>query len=240
MLTKAYILQEIKRTAKENGGKPLGQKKFVSETDIKISDWYGIHWARWGDALREAGFVPNKLTNAYDDSYLLDKLAQLAYELERLPTSADLRFKAHNSPEYPSISTFEKIGSKPEAVARLLDFCQDTTKYKNVVQMCREYVPRKDKSSATSAKPTINDGFVYLLKSGRFYKTGRTNDIGRREYELAIQLPKKVKKVHVIRTDDPVGIEAYWHKRFKNKRKNGEWFELNSKDVAAFKRRKFM
>lgn len=84
------------------------------------------------------------------------------------------------------------------------------------------------------------DGHVYLLRSGKHYKIGRSNAVGRRERELAIQLPQKGTILHKIATDDPAGIESYWHRRFESRRGNGEWFSLTAEDVAAFRRRKYM
>lgn len=109
-----------------------------------------------------------------------------------------------------------------------------------MIRLCGEYVPRNRDVSEEDGPQEEEIGFVYLIKSGRFYKIGRTNAAGRREYELALQLPERATMIHVIRTDDPIGIEAYWHRRFEAKRKNGEWFELGPADITAFKRRKFM
>jgi len=58
-MTKLYILQEIKRTTQANGGTPLRKPDFESETGIKRYDWFGVYWARWSDALREAGCEPH-------------------------------------------------------------------------------------------------------------------------------------------------------------------------------------
>src|SRR5260370_640330 len=95
-MDKAHILSEIRSTAKANGGEPLGWRRFLSETGIRQSDWLGVHWARWSDALREAGFTPNQLTESYTKEELLEKYSRLALELGRLPTSADARLKSRH------------------------------------------------------------------------------------------------------------------------------------------------
>jgi hypothetical protein len=239
-MNKAHILQEIKRTAEANDGVPLGVRRFETETGIKKSDWFGKFWARWSDAVREAGFTPNELSIAYNDSELLDKYATLARELGRLPADCDLRLKACSDSMFPSNSTFDRFGSKSELVGQLIEYCRSHAGYEDVIRLCEEYTPRNRTVADDNGEQEEQFGFVYLIKSGRFYKNGKTNAVGRREYELALQLPESATTVHVIRTDDPSGIEAYWHKRFEAKRKNGEWFELSAADIAAFKRRKFM
>ena len=98
----------------------------------------------------------------------------------------------------------------------------------------------QNKSELNSDETDVEFWYVYLMKSGRFYKIGRSNSVERRNYDLGIKLPEDLSIVHKIKTDDPIGIEAYWHKRFEEKRKKGEWFDLSSDDVKAFKRRKFM
>jgi Meiotically up-regulated gene 113 len=240
MVTKAHILEEIKRTAEANGGKPLGVRKFESETGIKEHDWRGKHWTVWSDAICEVGYVPNQLVMAYGSEELLDMYARLAQQLGRLPTSSDLRLKAHNDSEFPHDGPFRRFGGKSQLVERLLEYCQNRERYVDVIRMCREYVPQKKDAANDTVDQAEVFGFVYLIKSGRFYKIGKAKDADYRVGAIRLQLPEKAKRIHTIRTDDPSGIEAYWHKRFEAKRKNGEWFDLNATDVAAFKRRKFM
>jgi hypothetical protein len=60
-MTKLHILREIKRTTQANGGTPLRKLQFESETGIKRYDWFGVYWARWSDAVREAGYMQDNI-----------------------------------------------------------------------------------------------------------------------------------------------------------------------------------
>lgn len=239
-MNKEHILDEIRRTAKANAGVPLGRERFFRETGIKEPDWRGKYWARWGDAIREAGFTPNQLQGSFDELVLFEKYIEVARELKRLPTDAELRMRTRQDKTFPNSKVFGRFGSKTEFVSRLLAHCRARSGYEDVAKLCESYAPARPRAEEDSASADVEIGFVYLIKSGRYFKIGKTNAAGRRERELAIQLPERATTVHVIRTDDPTGIEAYWHRRFDARHKNGEWFDLTAADLAAFRRRKFM
>lgn len=80
-------------------------------------------------------------------------------------------------------------------------------------------------------------GGVYLVKSGVYFKIGKANDFDQRLRQVNLELPEKAIEIHRIYTDDPLRIEGYWHRRFKDKRKNGEWFDLTEEDIDVFKAR---
>ena len=107
-MTKDHILSEIRRTAAENGGIPLGVHRFFSETGIKVADWRGRHWIRWSEALKEAGFAPNRLSVAWAEEELLGSLLKLVRELGHYPVEAEVMFQGATGdrlPEPRGIST---------------------------------------------------------------------------------------------------------------------------------------
>lgn len=233
------ILAEIKRTATENDGKPLGVARFEQVTGIRPYDW-GKFWARFGDAQKEAGFEPNTLVGSFTDEHLLVRMAALTRELQKYPTNKEMRLKRYSDPDFPNSKVYERFGSKQSLVKRLLAFCQVSTEYTDIVPILESLVvshdePTDDHESADG--DTTSYGFVYLVKGhpGE-YKIGRTNLVDRRLSELGATASVEQTLVHEIKTDDPAGIEAYWHRRYADKRMKGEWFKLTIADVKAFKR----
>lgn len=244
---KQHILNEIKRTAEENGGKPLGRERFFTITGIKQADWHGKpwnNWNGWGDAQKEAGYSPNQLQEAFDQNLLIEKLIKFIRTLERFPVEPELKRESARNPDFPSHKTFTaRLGNKKQKLEKIIDFCRkNPNEYQDILNICENLIPVSafNKDDFSESVEAENHGFVYLMKSGKYYKIGCTNALDRRQYEIGMQLPEKIEPIHSIRTDDPSGIEAYWHTRFKDKRLNGEWFDLASADVRIFKKRKFM
>ena len=184
-----------------------------------------------------AGFAPNQFNVAHPEEFLAEKTISLMRKLNKFPTTREIGRERTFDPEFPNKNTFRRFGSQRELAQKIAEFCRDRAGYEDVLALCQPMLAQSDAAkSSSSARDADTVGEVYLAKSGRYYKIGRTNDRVRRGTELRIQLPEKVELIHAIVTDDPSGIEAYWHRRFDAKRMQGEWFDLAVADVKAFKR----
>jgi hypothetical protein len=228
------ILSVIRRTAAVNGGIPLGTDR-LAKLGITEAVWQR-YWARIGDAQRDAGLSPNRRMRALPIEEVIAKLAGLARELGDFPTKRDIEVKHHQDHAFPSGTVFRRLGTKARLAHLLAEYTRAHPGHEDIAALCASVLAADAPASAPPSR-AVQFGSVYLLKGpGRRYKIGRTNVFGRRRRELSIQLPFDTRKVHVIETDDPEGVERYWHARFTPRRINGEWFELDVEDVAAFKR----
>jgi hypothetical protein len=225
-------LSEIRRLEQKHGRAP-GQNLFSAETGIAQHEWRGRFWARWGDALAEAGFGPNPFGSKRDSKELLTAVADVALRMGRVPTFTELTLLRREDPNIPPSKTVANHFKKDALVANLRKLAQTDHRYVGLVAILPEST---ETDAATSSR---QEGWVYLLRSGQHYKIGRSDTLERRVREVGVAMPDSTILEHAIRTDDPVGIESYWHRRFAEKRVGGEWFKLSRAEVAAFKRRKF-
>jgi hypothetical protein len=235
---KAAVIRAIQRLAAENGGVPVGRERFIAETGLPQSLWEGRIWLTWSDAVREAGYEPNAMQHRrLTDDDVLRRLAVLTRETGRYPTNSRMTMERRTNLDFPATGVIAaRLGSKAQQVKALRGFIERTPEFADVAAMLPVVAdePLPDEPDASQPVP----GFVYLVRTGKYHKIGRSNDHGRRTYEIGLQLPEKLEVVHTIETDDAIGIERYWHQRFSDRRRNGEWFLLTKADVAAFKRRR--
>lgn len=238
VMKRDVILDAIRETAASNNGKPVGRERFEQLTGITEYD-VGRYWARWGDAVREAGLQANTLNVALGDDHVLEKYVGLVARLGHVPTNAELRLERQGrDPTFPNAKVYERFGSKAGLISRASAYCRERDTHKEALDILARAEETAmlvvDSSEQTAVEPY---GFVYLVEGHRGeYKIGRTNLVDRRLAELGPKAPVEYRLIHEIKTDDSLGVEAYWHKRFSDERMRGEWFKLTAADVRAFKR----
>ena len=228
------ILAEIKRIANANGGQAPGQNVFTKETGFKPHEW-GKYWARWGDAVRDAGLTAQEWQQKQDTTLFYPKLAEAIRHFKRFPTQREMQIYRQRDRDFPHVLSlrnhFGSVEVMKSKTRQWAGFCKG---YGDIIELLPETTSQPQPSTHTA-----KEGYVYLIKSGAFYKIGRGDELEKRVKQIRTALPDASTLEHSIKIDDPAGIEAYWHRRFDDKRANGEWFKLSLQDVAAFKRRKY-
>lgn len=247
-MTKNEIIEAIKVTAEANGGVPLGRSRFVKETGITEKQY--LKFGTLGQLQEEAGYNPNTLQEAVEESELIKQLIELCCRFGSFPTIQKLTQVRYEEPlKFSSPNTFNRLGrTKSLRAAKIIDALSLKDKLNSEEQralnICLPVANVADTDPDEPEGKLLGCGYVYLFRDGKAYKIGNSTDPESRRDALQTGNPRKISLVHRILTDDPKGIEDYWHRRFSNLRiritEGHEWFNLSREDVAAFKARNRM
>ena len=153
--SKEHILREIRRLADENSGTPVGKERFEAITGLTEAVWRGRYWARWSDAVREAGYEPNAWqSKVHDDKTLIRMLAVAVRDLGFFPTTPDLRMRRQVDPNLPNDKVFtNRLGGKADQVAKVMAFADENPEFADVAAICAPLLSAALPQHASTSKP---------------------------------------------------------------------------------------
>jgi len=240
-MTKDQAKQLILALAARSGGK-VSFRTFISEAGIPEQRLRRESWfPGWNALLVEFGLSTGTfLKPRASDESVADAVAPVICRLGRWPTEDEFVRQKRADGTFPDVTVIRRLKKSGKLWSLLKDYRLNDASYEIVRSVAAsKATDDRDPIDDSGASPRVT-GFVYMMRSGRRYKIGFTNSPVRRFREVRIELADETIQVHSIETDDPRGIEEYWHKRFAAKRiRTSEWFELDADDVRAFKRRKY-
>ncbi len=235
-MSRDQILSTIRDLAESNGGRAPGGDAFRRETGVNDRALWRAGFRTYSEAVEAAGLTANSMQGRMSDSEVLEPLANLILELGRFPSRSDIEVAKSSGVPIARYETLVKRGGGTNRGLRdaMAAYAANHSRNTELMPLIGSV---KRVGEAIAPRRQSVKGYVYFLRNEKFYKIGRSNDVARRRREVALLLPNELDEIHVIETDDPEGIEAYWHRRFAARRARGEWFALTADDVRAFKRR---
>jgi hypothetical protein len=147
-----HILAEIRRTAVANDGVPLGRDRFEDSTDIRPGNWLR-YWARWGNAVRDAGFEPNQLRGRFDDDAVIARLVSEIQRFGRMPTVAEMRLRHREDNTFPSRGVYEKLGPKSALASKVAEYCRDRPELADVLAIVEPLIEGEEEEQRPTGRP---------------------------------------------------------------------------------------
>jgi hypothetical protein len=231
-MDKLEILNTIKKAAADNGGKCPTLRNFIQTTGIKERMWLGKYWARWSDAVKEAGVTPSHIIISYDASYLLQKITELILEIKKFPTGPEISLKRNSDKTYPSDNCFfYSFGGKRLLIKEILRYCNDKPELRQVSGIClaeynRLYQPKEKKAEVF---------FVYILSKSEKYQLVISD-----KFIIPDEFPKKLPGCSCYRqfqSRETEIIIATWQNDFADKQDGNNWYKLTREDLKLFERK---
>ena len=120
------IINEIQRLANENGGKPLGEHLFLTNSGLSRSQLWSAGFSSYSDALIASGFNKNKLNKASDPQVVLAALVELIRNIGRFPTKGHIKAARAKDKSFPSYEGFVTVagGAFSNLPSIALQYCQ--------------------------------------------------------------------------------------------------------------------
>ena len=231
----------VRHLADRNEGK-VSFRSFIHEAGISEHALRRAPWfPGWNAFLEELGHGTNAFSKpSISDEDVASSVAKLILQFERWPTEDQFARAKKLDNTIPDVSVIRKSKRSGNLLAILSRYQLGNPRYETVRSIASDEMKKRHQDPAGPTEVARVRGYVYMLESRRRYKIGHTNSPTRRHREVSVNVPDPTKLVHTIETDDPRGIEGYWHTRFCTKRITGtEWFNLDADDVRAFKRRDY-
>jgi hypothetical protein len=240
------LIEQLQRVARDNGGRVPGEMRFYRETGLTKQNLWDVDIRSYGDLCELAGLPRNRLQQQMAPDQLFEPLAVLTARLKRFPDNTDRQMAHRQDAAFPSYEAYRTAQNKNGPLDdQLLEWCRSRPERSEAREILEAHLARREghrRRIGQSGK--VVKGYVYLFRygnSGQNYKIGRTDQVVRRHSQISAMFPGDLRIVHVIETDDPVGIEGYWHRRFEDNLVDNkkEIFRLTPEDVAAFKWRRY-
>lgn len=207
MVTREAILSEIRRLAQDHDGR-IGMRAFLRATGIPEKQILGKHWATWNDALTEAGIRTATFTRPRTpEEPVLEALAQLIATLRKWPTENELSLARRSDSSFPSLKVIRRLRAEGALPAKLQAHCAARPDLDVVREIAAQQASIAPAHDAPYDRAPVQ-GYVYMMRTGRRYKIGRSNSPTRRHREVRLDLPDPTHLVHSIETDDPRGFFA--------------------------------
>lgn len=207
------ILAQVRRLAELNGGEPVGERTFLAETRLSRRRLQRAGFPNYGAALEAAGFARKTLQQPFTDDQLFEPLARLTRQKGHFPTTNERQVERYRDSSFPGSDAYRRRGMLGPLEQALLTWCRTREAFQDVVailQASLKAVGRPELQARRSRR--VVNGYVYLMRygnHGKDYKIGCTENVARRESQLDMMSPTDVRRVHVIKTDDPRGVEKY-------------------------------
>ena len=237
-MDRPQLLRRLNQLAQERGGH-IAFRAFVEATGVSERWLRDQPWFKgWNALLEEVGLQTKTFrVEKTPPSRIAEAVAELATRLGKWPTEDELRRERAENSTFPSPTIISPLRRSGELARLIVELASVRGELAAAASIASKH--QTPESSAPAADERVK-GYVYMLRSGKRYKIGKSTDPSRRFREVRLELPEETNQVHAIATDDPSGIEAYWHQRFAEKRvRSTEFFTLSAEDVRAFKRRKY-